>query len=53
MKVCAAHVASRNGRQPDARYVVPAAPRGIKWQAAEMFNTQFLQKHVQLHGSYL
>lgn len=50
-KVCATHVASRNGRKPGARYVVPAAQRRIKWQAAETLSTQFLQ--AQLHSNYL
>lgn len=51
IKVCAPHVASRNGIKPGARHVVPAALRGIKWQAAETLNTQFLQ--TQLHSNYL
>jgi hypothetical protein len=50
-KICTPHVASRNRGQPGARYVVPAAPRGIKCQAAETLNTQFLQ--TQLHSKYM
>jgi len=46
MKVCAAHVASRNGRQPGARDVVPATPRGIRRQAVETLNTPILTNTI-------